>query len=106
VKLLTVGVGFTVIVKVVAGELVQPLFVPVTEIVAVTGAEPAFTPVNAAMLPVPDADKPIDALVFVQAYVVPVKLFAKVTAVVCEPLHTVWLLTAVIIGEGLTVTFT
>ncbi len=67
VKLLTVGVGFTVIVKVVAGALVQPLFVPVTEIVAVIGAVPAFTPVNAAMLPVPDAAKPIDVVLLVQA---------------------------------------
>ena len=65
-----------------------------------------FTAVKAAIFPDPVAAKPIAGVLLDQANVVPVKLFAKVTAVVCEPLHTVWLLTAVIIGEGLTVTFT
>jgi hypothetical protein len=63
----TTGVGLTVIVNVVAGELVQPLFVPVTEIVAVTGAVPVFAAVNAAILPVPDAAKPTDVVLLVQA---------------------------------------
>jgi hypothetical protein len=63
----TVGVGFTVIVNVVAGELVQPLLVPVTEIVAVTGADPVFTAVKAGILPVPEAAKPTDVVLFVQA---------------------------------------
>ena len=80
-KLLTVGVGLTEIVN-VFGALVQPAFVPVTETVAVTGAVPVFVAVKAAMLPVPEAANPIDAVLFVQAYVVPVRLLANVTAVV------------------------
>jgi hypothetical protein len=67
VKLLTVGVGLTVIVNVVAGELVQPLFVPVTEMVAVIGADEVFTAVKAAIFPDPVAVKPIDGVLFVQA---------------------------------------
>ena len=67
VKLFTVGVGLTEIVNVVAGVLVQPLFVPVTEIVAVTGADPVFTAVKAAIFPDPVAVKPIDGVLFVQA---------------------------------------
>ena len=38
----------------------------VTIMVAVTGAVPVFVAVNAPILPVPDAARPIDVLLFVQ----------------------------------------
>ena len=62
----TVGVGLTEIVNVV-GALVHPELLPVNEIVAVTGAVPVLVAVKAAMLPVPEAANPIDAVLFVQA---------------------------------------
>ena len=61
----TVGVGFTVIVKVSAAP-VHPLADGVTVIVAVTGVLPVLAAVKAAMLPVPLAARPIEALLFVQ----------------------------------------
>ena len=65
----TVGVGFTVIVKVV-GVPVQTappgiVYEGVTVTVAVTGVVPVLTPVNDGMLPVPLAAKPIEVLLFV-----------------------------------------
>jgi hypothetical protein len=64
--LLTVGVGLTVIVKVVEtpGQLLVD--VGVTVIVPVIGAFVALVAVNGFMSPVPLAGKPIAALVFVQ----------------------------------------
>lgn len=48
-------------------QVVPPLvYVGVTVIVAVTGAVPLFTAVNEAMLPVPLAARPIEALLLVQ----------------------------------------
>ena len=61
----TVGIGFTVIVN-VCGVPVHPLTVGVTVIVATTGVVPAFTALNAAMFPLPDAANPIDVVVLVQ----------------------------------------
>ena len=84
----TVAVGFTVIVK-VFGVPVQPLAVGVTVTVAVTGAVPVLVAVNAPMLPLPEPARPIDVVLFVQAYVVPATGFVKVTAVVVAPLHKV-----------------
>ena len=61
----TVGVGFTVMVNVsVAPE--QLLADVVTTMVAVIGAVPVFVAVNAPILPVPEAARPIDVVLFVQ----------------------------------------
>lgn len=63
----TVAVGFTVYVKVRGvPEQLTPFSAKmgVTVIVAVTGAVPEFTAVNAGMLPVPLAPSPIDVLEF------------------------------------------
>ena len=62
---LAIGVGFTVMLKVVAVP-VQPLAVGVTVTVAVTGALVLFVAVNALMSPVPLAANPIDVSLFVQ----------------------------------------
>ena len=83
-----VGVGFTVIVN-VFGVPTQPLAVGVIVIVDVTGAVPVLVAVNAPMLPLPLAAKPMLASLFVQANVVPATGLVKVTAVVAAPLHNV-----------------
>ena len=87
----TVAVGLTVIVKLVGvpSQIADP-FVKrgVTVIVAVTGDVPVFTAVNAAILPVPLANNPIEGVLFVHKYVVPATVPPKVTAVVFPPLHT------------------
>jgi len=62
----TVGIGFTVMVKVICG----PVHIPslaVTEIVAVIGVEPVFVDVKDGRLPLPEVANPIAGLVFVQA---------------------------------------
>ena len=61
----TVGVGLTMIVKVV-GVPGQPFATGVTVMVAVTALAPAFVAVNAAILPVPLAAKPMLGVLFVQ----------------------------------------
>jgi hypothetical protein len=66
VTLSTVGVGFTVMVNVSTGPG-QPLAVGVTVTVAVTGALPVLVAVKAPILPLPEATKPMLALLFVQA---------------------------------------
>src|SRR5688500_6268632 len=83
---LTVGVGLTVIVGVIA-EPIQPAAVGVTVIVPVTFAAPVLVAVNDAMSPVPLAARPIDVVLFVQLYVVPITAPVKVIAVVAAPLH-------------------
>lgn len=84
----TVAVGFTVMVKVVAGPG-QPLADGVTVIVAVCTVEVLFVAVKEAILPLPLAVRPIDALELVQLYVVPLREPLKFTAVVDAPAHTV-----------------
>jgi hypothetical protein len=84
----TVGVGFTVIVKLADGPA-HPLNTGVTVTVATTGAAPPFTPVKAAMLPVPDAANPIEGVSLVQLKIVPPTVPLKVTSVVFDPLQTV-----------------
>ena len=67
---ITSPVGLTVIVKVLVGpvQLTPPLVnVGVTTIVAITGAVPVLVAVNEAMLPVPEAAKPMLVASFVQA---------------------------------------
>jgi hypothetical protein len=61
----TEGVGLTVIVN-VCGVPEQPFAVGVTIMVAITGVDPVFVVVNAAILPVPLPDNPMLVLSFVQ----------------------------------------
>ena len=100
----TAGVGFTVIVK-ITGVPAHPLAEGVTVTVAVTGTLVVFVAVNAAILPAPLAAKPIEVVLFVQAYVVPdtLNVLAKFTAFVVELLQSVWLVTALTVGVGFTV---
>lgn len=82
-----------------------PTHVPnfgVTTIVAVTGAVPLFSAVNAAMSPVPAAPSPMLAALFVHSNVAPA-VPAKLIAAVNAPLHTAWFEGAVTVGVGLTV---
>ena len=63
------GVGLTVIVKLIDGpvQVTPPLVkLPVTTIVAVTGAVPALVAVKLGILPAPRAARPIDGWLFVQ----------------------------------------
>ena len=88
-----VGMGFTVIVKVLVGPVQEtPLNVNigVTTIEAVRTVFPVLIAVNDGILPMPLAANPIVARLFVQVYDVPVPL--KVTGAVFEPLHKGWLL--------------
>src|SRR5512136_251126 len=63
----TVAVGFTVMVKVIGVPVqVMPLvYTGVTVIVATAGAVPVLMPLNEAILPVPEAPKPIEVLLLV-----------------------------------------
>ena len=61
----TVGVGFTVIVK-LCGLPLQPLATGVTVIVPVVATVPLFKAVNEAIVPVPVVASPILPLLFVQ----------------------------------------
>jgi hypothetical protein len=98
----TVGVGLTVIVKVVAVPG-QPAFTGVTVIVAVTGDVVLLVAVKDAISPVPLAARPIDVVLFVQLKVVLLNEPLKATAVVAAPLHSVWLETVFTVGVGFTV---
>ena len=102
----TFGVGFTVMVKLISGPVqLTPLLVNtgVTVMVATTGAVPLLIAVNDAMLPLPDAARPIVGTLFVQLKVVPVTGLVKFTAVVGELLQTTWLATGLAVGVGFTV---
>lgn len=99
----TVGSGLTVMVK-VCGVPGQPDIVGVTVIVATTGVVPAFVAVNAAILPVPLAAKPMLGVLFVQLKVAPA-VPLKVTAVVFAPAQTIWSVGSVTVGVGVTVTW-
>ena len=98
----TVGVGFTVIVK-VSDVPVQEFALGVTSIVAVSDVVPAFVAVKLAISPVPLAAKPIEVLSFVQLYVVPVTVPLNVTAVVDALLHKVSSDGSSTVGVGFTV---
>ena len=82
------GVGLTVMVK-IFGMPGQPAADGVTVIVAITGALVALMAVNAGIFPLPEAAKPIDALLFVQLKVLPPTAPEKVTRFVDAPLHKV-----------------
>ena len=62
-----------------------------------------FTATNDGMLPVPLAARPIEVVLLVQLYTVPVTAPVKVTAVVLEVLHTTWLAGCTTVGVGFTV---
>jgi hypothetical protein len=102
VGVLTVGVGFTVILK-FCEVPIQPLAVGITMTLAVSGVAPAFIAVKEAILPVPDAPRPMPGSVLVQPYVVPLTAPLKFTAVEAMPLHNTWLVGAVTVGVGFTV---
>jgi hypothetical protein len=100
---LSVGVGFTVIVNVIAVP-VQPLaVVGVTVIVAVTGAAVLLVAVKLAILPWPLAARPIDGVLLVQLNIVPATVPVKFTAAVAAPLQSTWLATAATVALGFTV---
>jgi hypothetical protein len=69
----------------------------------VIGAVVVFVAVNAAMLPVPLAAKPVAVFVFVQLYTAPATGPPMVTAAVVDPAHTTWFEIAFTVGVGLTV---
>ena len=99
----TVGVGFTVIVNVIAVPVQPFAVVGVTVIVAVIGAAVLLVAVKLGILPWPVAASPIAVLEFVQLNIVPATVPTKFTAAVAAPLHNVWLATAATVAFGLTV---
>jgi hypothetical protein len=62
----------------------------VTVIVAVCMFALVFVVTNDAILPVPEAARPIDVLLFVQLKTVPAIVPPKVMADVDSPLHSTW----------------
>ena len=82
----TVGVGFTVIVKLLFDPL-HPFATGVTVNVAFTGLVPRLTPANEPIFPLPLPANPIDGKLLVQLNTVPLTLPAKLTAVVLAPLQ-------------------
>ena len=84
----TLGVGFTVIVKLCKGP-VQPLINGTTLMVAVTGAVVKLIAVNDGIFPTPFDASPIELLLFVQLKPVPLTAPLKFTAFVAVPLHRV-----------------
>lgn len=98
----TVGVGFTVIVKLVGEPIHDPtdgVTVTVLEIAVV----PVFVAVYEAIFPVPLAANPVAVLLLVQPKVVPATDPEKATAVVATPLQYVEFATGFTVGTGLTV---
>ena len=98
----TVGVGFTVIVKVCAvpGQL---LAVGVTVTVEVIGVVPVLMAEKDAMFVLPEAAKPVLVLSFVQLKTVPATVPEKFTAVVATPLQSAWSAGSATVGVGFTV---
>jgi hypothetical protein len=99
----TVAVGFTVIVY-VTGDPVQPLAVAVTAMVAVNGEEVVLVAVNAAILPMPLAARPIDGSELVHVNVPPAGVLVNVVPATVPLLHTVSLAGTLAIASGFTVT--
>lgn len=86
--------------------MIPPLsYVGVTLIVAIIGEVPVFSAVNEGILPVPEAAKPIETLLLVQAYVFvpPEFVDPKVIAAIVLPLQTSMLVGFVTFAFGLTV---
>ena len=68
--LFTIGVGFTVIVKLCTPPVhvtAPKVYLGVTVMVATTGAATPLNPANAAMLPVPEANSPIEGVSLAQS---------------------------------------
>ena len=86
-----------------SGVPTQPADDGVTVIVPLIGAAVALVPVKDAILPLPEAPRPIAVLLFVQLKVVPATGLLKFAAAVNEPLHTVWSAIALTVPVGLTV---
>ncbi len=87
----TVGDGFTVIVKVIGlpVQVIPPFVIDgVTVMVAITGVVLVFIAVNAAMLPVPIAARPILGVLFVQLKITPCGVPENITATDGKPLQT------------------
>ena len=106
--MLTCAVGLTVMVNTWDDPLQFTLALlkrGVTVMVAVTGDEPLFIAVKEVILPLPDAGRPIEVLLFVQVYVVvpPELVVEKLTAAVLLPLQTTWLAGMFTCAVGLTV---
>ena len=72
-------------------------------IVAVTGNEVLFVPVNEGVFPVPLEASPIDASEFVQEKVAPGVVLVKLEAAIVAPLQTVIFAGTVTLGPGFTV---
>ena len=98
----TIGVGFTVIVKIDAVPA-QPLTVGVTVIVAMMGAVVVLVAVKLGMLPVSLAAKPIVGSEFVQEKLPPLGLLTKIGGLTTALLHTVMFAGTVTVGVGFTV---
>lgn len=101
----TDGVGFTVMVKLIAGPVqVTPPAVNtgVTVIVATTGALVILVAVKLPILPVPLAASPMLVVLLVQLKTVPLTGPLKVIAAVADPLHNTWLATGFTVGVGFT----
>ena len=102
----TCAEGLTVIVKVVGvpEQVMPPVNVGVTVIVATIGAPPLLIAVKEAISPEPLAARPMDGVLLVQLNTVPGTAPENATAVVAEPLHKIWLVIALTVGFGFTVT--
>ena len=101
----TVGVGLTVIVKLIGTPGHPVAAVGVTVIVAVTGAPVRFVAMKLGILPVPAMPRPIEGWLLVHTKNTPGIDVVKVTGAVAVPLHTNWLPGngGSITGVGLTV---
>ena len=82
---------------------IQPLAFGVTVMVAVTGTNPEFIVVKLAIVPLPEAAKPIEGVSFVQSKVVLVIFPVKAMLPLAVPLHFTILVIVFTVGFGLTV---
>ena len=99
---LTVGVGFTVMVKDWGGP-VHPLAEGVMVMIAMIGLLVELVAVNDGILPLPLAASPMAGLLFVQLNAVPETVSLKLTEPVVVPLQTVWSGGSLTVGVGFTV---
>lgn len=76
----------------------------VTEMVAVMGVLPGLAVVKLLMLPVPPAARPMEVLVLVQVYVVPLMEEVKANAPVADPAQKTVSCGTTTLGAGFTVT--
>lgn len=99
----TVGVGFTVIVKLVVVPAHPAAVVGVTVIVPLIAAAVVLVAVKAGMFPCPLATSPMAVFELVQLKIVPATVPENVIAVVVAPLQSVWFVTAFTVAFGFTV---